>query len=159
MENYRKLSSNTLLIYSTELCPLYVHRHQNKNQKRLYKPNTRIRLYCKMKIQIWVPWKFAVIILKFEWCGSINRMICPKDADGMPNTVDPDQNAPTWRNSLILGTNGWACLRPVSRLEGAKLLRKLQTKGHISDPFYWLSLLIWRISNRLMLSSLSLSDG
>ena len=35
--------------------------------------------------------KIAVIILKFEPCGFYHRVMCPKDADGKGNSVDPDQ--------------------------------------------------------------------
>ena len=35
--------------------------------------------------------KIAVITLKFAQCGVAIRVICPKDADGMANSVDPDQ--------------------------------------------------------------------
>ena len=38
--------------------------------------------------------KISVVILKFELCGfTIVCEICPKDADGMANSVDPDQTA------------------------------------------------------------------
>ena len=37
---------------------------------------------------------FAVIILKFKQRKSFCRDICPKGADGMENSVDPDQTAP-----------------------------------------------------------------
>ena len=36
---------------------------------------------------------FAVIILKVE-CLVYNKVMCLKDADGMANSVDPDQTAP-----------------------------------------------------------------
>ena len=38
-----------------------------------------------------IPEKFAVITLKFEQGGS--TIMCPKGADGMANSVDPDQTA------------------------------------------------------------------
>ena len=37
-------------------------------------------------------WKIAVIILKFEQSGF--TVMCPKDADGIANSLDPDQTAP-----------------------------------------------------------------
>ena len=36
---------------------------------------------------------FVVITLKFELCGS-TIVMSPNDADGMANSVDPDQTAP-----------------------------------------------------------------
>ena len=38
--------------------------------------------------------KFAVIILKVEQGGFTVRIMCPKDAEGIANSVDPDQTAP-----------------------------------------------------------------
>ena len=44
-------------------------------------------------LNIRTPKTFVVITLKFELCGSI-RVVSPNDADGMTNSVDPDQTAP-----------------------------------------------------------------
>ena len=38
--------------------------------------------------------KFAVITLKVEQDGFSLRVMHPKDAEGIANSVDPDQNAP-----------------------------------------------------------------
>ena len=38
--------------------------------------------------------KIAVIILKFKKCV-FSRVVCPKDTDGMANSIYPDQTAPT----------------------------------------------------------------
>ena len=58
-----------------------------------------------LKIQkIWTPENIAVIILKFEQCGSIHRVMSPKDVDGMANSVDPDQISPVgpvWSGSAL----------------------------------------------------------
>ena len=45
-------------------------------------------------LNIQTPKKFVVITLKFEVCGSTIRVMSPNDADGMANSVDPDQTAP-----------------------------------------------------------------
>ena len=45
-------------------------------------------------LNIWTPKKFVVITLKFELCGSTMRVMSPNDADGMANSVDPDQTVP-----------------------------------------------------------------
>ena len=45
-------------------------------------------------LNIQTPEKIAAIILKFERCGSYHRIMSPKDADEMANSVDPDQTAP-----------------------------------------------------------------
>ena len=44
-------------------------------------------------LNIRTPKKIDVITLKFELCGSTIEL-CPNDADGMANSVDPDQTAP-----------------------------------------------------------------
>ena len=47
-------------------------------------------------LNIRTPKKFVLITLKFELCGSTieyHRVMCPKDAEGMANSVDPDQTA------------------------------------------------------------------
>ena len=41
-------------------------------------------------LKIRTPEKFAVITLRFKQCGS-TRVMYPKDADGMANSVDTDQ--------------------------------------------------------------------
>ena len=40
------------------------------------------------------PKKFVVITLKFEPMWLYHRVMSPNDADGMANSVDPDQTAP-----------------------------------------------------------------
>ena len=50
-------------------------------------------------LKIRTPKTFVVITLKFELCGSANRVMSPNDSNGMANSVDPDQTAP--RSSLI----------------------------------------------------------
>ena len=45
-------------------------------------------------LNIRTPKKFVVVTLKFELCGSYHRGMHPNDADGMANSVDPDQTAP-----------------------------------------------------------------
>ena len=48
--------------------------------------------------------KFVIITLKFELCGSTIRVMSPNDADGMANSVDPDQTAPlgaVWSRSAL----------------------------------------------------------
>ena len=48
-------------------------------------------------ITVNIPKKIAVITIKFEQDGSrwlYHRGVHPKDADGMANSVDPDQTAP-----------------------------------------------------------------
>ena len=51
------------------------------------------------------PEKFAAITLNFEQCGFITyRVMHPKDADGIANSVDPDQTAPlgaVWSGSAL----------------------------------------------------------
>ena len=46
-------------------------------------------------IKIRTPGKFAVIVQKFYQCGCslYHRVMSTKDADGMANSVDPDQTA------------------------------------------------------------------
>ena len=44
-------------------------------------------------LNIRTPKKFAVITLKFEQDG-FRRVMHPKDAAGIANSVDPDQTAP-----------------------------------------------------------------
>ena len=52
----------------------------------------------------------AIIILKFEQCGSsIYRVMSLKNADGMANSVDPDQTAPleleaVWSGSALFAS-------------------------------------------------------
>ena len=38
--------------------------------------------------------KIAVIIIKFDQCDPTMKVMIPKHADGMANSVDPDQTAP-----------------------------------------------------------------
>ena len=45
---------------------------------------------------------FTVIVLKAEQFGFYSALMHPRDAAGMANSVDPDQNAPH-RSSLIWG--------------------------------------------------------
>ena len=48
--------------------------------------------------------KFAVITLKVEQGGFIVRVIRPKDAEGIANSVDPDQTVPigtVWSGSAL----------------------------------------------------------
>ena len=40
------------------------------------------------------PKKFVVVILKVEQDGFSLRVMHPKDAEGIANSVDPDQTAP-----------------------------------------------------------------
>ena len=50
------------------------------------------------------PQKFVVITLKFELRGSTIEYLSPNDADGMANSVDPDQTAPlgaVWSGSAL----------------------------------------------------------
>ena len=44
-------------------------------------------------LKIRTPDKFAVIILKVEQFGFTTRVMRPKDADRMANSVNPDQTA------------------------------------------------------------------
>ena len=44
-------------------------------------------------VNIRTPQKFAIIILKFEQDGFYQRVMHPKDATGIANSVDPDQTA------------------------------------------------------------------
>ena len=58
--------------------------------------------YCKI-LKYLTTQTIAVIILKFE-CGSYHRVTSPKDADGMANSVDPDQTAhlrAVWSGSTV----------------------------------------------------------
>ena len=74
--------------------------------------------YTVKKLKIWTPEKFAVIIQKVEQFGFMTVMH-QKDADGMANSVDPDQTAP--RSSL-----SWVytvCLdQPVGKLRIIRVL-------------------------------------
>ena len=45
-------------------------------------------------LKIRTPEKFAVIIIKVGTVWFYDRVMHPKDADGMANSVDPDQTAP-----------------------------------------------------------------
>ena len=45
-------------------------------------------------LNIRTPKNFVVITLKFELCGSTIEVMSPNDADGMANSVDPDQTNP-----------------------------------------------------------------
>ena len=47
-----------------------------------------LSIYCKIPKYSDTP-KITLINLKFEQCGSI-RVLSPKYADGMANSVDPD---------------------------------------------------------------------
>ena len=50
------------------------------------------------------PQKFAVITLKFEQDGSTQKIMHPKDAARIANSVDPDQTAPlgaVWSGSAL----------------------------------------------------------
>ena len=53
----------------------------------------KYKKYSKF-LNIRTPKKNVVITLKFELCGSTIRVMSPNDADGMANSVDPDQTAP-----------------------------------------------------------------
>ena len=55
----------------------------------------------KLTVKFLNTQKIAVIILKFEQCG--RRVMSPKGADGMANSVDPDQTAPrgVWSGSTL----------------------------------------------------------
>ena len=47
----------------------------------------------------------AVIILKFEQCGSTTKLGVQKNADRMANSVDPDQTAPlgaVWSGTTLI---------------------------------------------------------
>ena len=44
-------------------------------------------------LKFWTPEKLTVIILKFD-SHEFTERIHPNNADGMINSVDPDQNAP-----------------------------------------------------------------
>ena len=53
--------------------------------------------------------KFAVIILKVEQGGFFLRVMCPKDAEGIANSVDSDKTDPQEQSDL-----GMHCLlRPI----------------------------------------------
>ena len=45
-------------------------------------------------LNIQTPKKFVVITLKVEQDGFSLRVMHPKDAEGIANSVDPDQTAP-----------------------------------------------------------------
>ena len=45
-------------------------------------------------LNIRTPKKFVVLTLKFELLWLYHRVMSPNDADGMANSVDPDQTAP-----------------------------------------------------------------
>ena len=49
-------------------------------------------------LKLGTPEKFAVNILKLE----LYRVMGPKDADGMANSVDPDQTAPPLGGSVVM---------------------------------------------------------
>ena len=51
-------------------------------------------------LNIWTPKTFVVITLKFRIMWLYNRVMCQNDADGMANSVDPDQTAPLGANSV-----------------------------------------------------------
>ena len=60
-------------------------------------------MYTVNFLNIRTPKKIVVITLKFElWLS--HRVMSPNDADGMANSVDPDQTAPLGVGSLI-----WVC--------------------------------------------------
>ena len=44
--------------------------------------------------------KITVLVLKFKQVWFYHRVMCPKDADGMTNSVDPDQTAPSGGDCL-----------------------------------------------------------
>ena len=51
--------------------------------------------YCTVKIlTIGIPKITTVIVKKKEQFGLINALMCPIGADGMANSVEPDQTAP-----------------------------------------------------------------
>ena len=55
-----------------------------------------------MILSFQTPKKCVVITLKFELCGFTIEL--PNDADGMANSVDPDQTAPlgaVWSGSAL----------------------------------------------------------
>ena len=92
-------SASTLLRNPQTVQIKHYHKSQNKKHKQ-----TRLFLYSNMNVQsqdILTPKNIqmintciAITILKFEQCGFIiARVMCPKDADGMVNSVDPDQTA------------------------------------------------------------------
>ena len=55
-------------------------------------------------LNIQTPKKFVVITLKFWTMWLYHRVMSPNDADGMANSVDPDQTAPlgaVWSGSAL----------------------------------------------------------
>ena len=73
-------------------------------------PSYKLTLWAfgsgELKIQnVRTPEKFAVIIVKFRPKWLYHTVIHPKDADGIANSVDPDQTAP-------LGSRGTVCPDP-----------------------------------------------
>ena len=59
-----------------------------KFSSKYYKP-----IYTVKLLKILTPKKIAVVTLKLNK-GALLRVIRPKDADGIANSVDPDQTAP-----------------------------------------------------------------
>ena len=52
-------------------------------------------------LKIRTPQKIAVITLKLETKWLFRRVMCPKSADGMANSVDPDQTAPLFAQTCL----------------------------------------------------------
>ena len=51
-------------------------------------------MYTVKFLNFWTPENFAVIYLKFKQRGQNLRVFRQKDANGIANSVDPDQTAP-----------------------------------------------------------------
>ena len=98
-------------------------------------------------LKIWTPKKTTVIILKFDWYGVMH----PNDADGMANSVDPDQTAAPQSD---LGLH--CLLRPVRKFRNITVSSLCSLAGpfesygltwseHLKTGFHAMWLIIWWI--------------
>ena len=101
------------------------------SQLSLRSPFPAYSTHTKKILKFWIPKKLDVITLKSESCG-FTTVICPKDADGMANSVDPDQTAPlgaVWSGSTLFDLGLHCLLRCVC----PKTLEHYGT--HIFNPY------------------------
>ena len=81
-------------------------------------------------LNVLTPKKFAIITLKFEQDGFTKRVMHPKDAAGIANSVDSDHTAP--RSSLI-----WVCsVRPDLSVRKLRIITVCLAEYLIASFFY-----------------------
>ena len=92
------LNSIVIQIFHLLFADAYNQRPKASTKHRLFCIMVLIKLgfcniYTVKLLKILTPEIFAVIILKFEQGVFTVRVMRPKDAEGIANSVDPDQTA------------------------------------------------------------------